>query len=153
MIFFDVNGEPAGHTFRQSEETVTYKVAVTVRGVAGKCRIEIVQDGVVKRIERLGGQGNWEARTATTSPVEDSTWFAARCYVEDSNGRERFAHSAPIFIDVPGKPLRPKKPEVEYLISRVKAEIERNTGVLSNEALSEYLAALAAYEEIAKNAK
>ena len=68
----------------------------------------------------------------------ESTWFVVRCFETMPDGRERFAHSAPIFIDVNGKPLRPRKAEVEYLISRVQGEIERNKGVLSNEALAEY---------------
>jgi hypothetical protein len=69
------------------------------------------------------------------------------------DGRERFAHSAPVFIEVPGKPVRARKAEVEYLISRVKAEIERNTGVLPEESLVEYRTALARYEGIAKTAQ
>jgi hypothetical protein len=157
MIFVYVDREPGGRIIKANEGYVGYTIDARVRGVGVKCRIEIVQEGVVARVHETkpphGDLGDWESSVVITNPVEHSTWVAARCYVEGSDGRERFAHSAPIFIDVPGKPLRPKKPEVEYLISRVKGEIERNTGVLSDEAIAEYRAALAAYEEIAKNAK
>jgi hypothetical protein len=85
--------------------------------------------------------------------VAESSWFIARCYETLPDGRERFAHSSPLFIDVSGKPIRPRKAEVEYLIDRVERDMERNVGVLSRDALAEYRKALDIYQKIAQRAK
>jgi hypothetical protein len=146
MIWFDVNGKAPGHVFRLNNASATYNVSVSVRGLGERCRIEIVENGeIVKADDAL--------KLTVDRQIKESTWLTARCWVEGADGRERFAHTAPVFVDVPGKPLRPRKAEVDYLINRVKNEIERNTGVLTSEAIEEYRAALAAYEAIAKNAK
>ena len=61
-------------------------------------------------------------------------------------GRFRFAHTAPWWNEVPGKPLRPSQQEKDYLIARVKAEIARSTGIVPASALAEYEAALKHFE-------
>jgi hypothetical protein len=117
--------------------------------------VELIENGKVISLtsgDPRGG-GGWESHINQARVVKSSAWFALRCFYEGPDGRERFAHSAPVFIDIPGKPIRPRKAEVEYLISRMKAEIERNTGVLTEESLAEYRTALAKYEEIANTAE
>jgi hypothetical protein len=76
-----------------------------------------------------------------------------RCFEQAPEGRVRFAHTAPFHVQVAGRPLRPLRREVEYLIERVSTEIERNRGVMTGEAIGEYRQALAAYQEIAKSAR
>jgi hypothetical protein len=160
MLWVQVNEKDLGTHFKQDEGAgrVDYTIDYEIWNTGLPVRYEIVRGGevVVSKVNEI------RSPEILTQPkvsglavfhVDSSTWFAVRCFEIQPDGRERFAHSAPVFIDVPGKPLRPKKQEVDYLISRVKGEIERNTGVLSNEALAEYLTALAAYEEIAKTAK
>jgi hypothetical protein len=44
--------------------------------------------------------------------------------------------------DVPGKPLRAGRQEVDYLIRRMKEELARNEGILPAEALKVYDEAL-----------
>ena len=84
--------------------------------------------------------------------VDSSTWIAVRCY---GSGQEenRFAHTAPFFIDVPGKPLHPRREEIDYLVQRVETQLERYQGVLREEALEEYRVALAVYRTIAERAR
>ncbi len=62
----------------------------------------------------------------------------------------RFAHTAPFHIEVAGKPLRPRKAEVEFLISRMEGELARNAEVLPAAALEEYREALRIYQGIAR---
>jgi hypothetical protein len=78
--------------------------------------------------------------------VAETSWVAVRCLQEDKEGRIRWAHSAPVWIDVPGKPIRPRKVEVHFLIKRVEEEIARNTGVLPDPAMAEYRQALEFYK-------
>ena len=84
--------------------------------------------------------------------VDSSIWIAVRCY---GSGQEenRFAHTAPFFIDVPGKPLHPRREEIDYLIHRVETQLELKQSFLPEESLDEYRVALAAYQAIAKKAR
>jgi hypothetical protein len=154
----EVNQAP-GTKFRQpaDDEPSDFFVSYRVWNAGNPIRVEVIQEARILTGSDAGARPPLRSDPAIQGvarlKVTESTWIAVRCFETMSDGRERFAHSAPIFVDVPGKPLRPKKAEVEYLISRVKGEIERNTGVLSDEAIAEYRAALATYEEIAKNAK
>jgi hypothetical protein len=136
-----------------------YDLSVETFSTAANLRTELIHDGQVEGTTTTKGEGQsddagWhKASTKHRIEATQTTWYAVRCFETLPDGRERFAHSAPIFIDVKDKPLRPRKAEVEYLISRVQGEIDRNKGVLSDEALAEFQEALAKYQEIAKRAQ
>ena len=85
--------------------------------------------------------------------VSETSWFAVQSLQEDKDGRVRWAHSAPIWIDVPGKPIRPRKQDVEFLMKQVETEIERNKDVLTPEGLAEYQEALDFYKAKLKEAR
>jgi hypothetical protein len=80
--------------------------------------------------------------------LENSGWATLRCFGKTSDGRTRFAHSAPWHILMPEKPLHPSLEEINYLISRATTELERNRSVLRPEAISELEEALDAYLSI-----
>ena len=63
-------------------------------------------------------------------------------------GRTRFAHSAPWHVMVADDPLSPSKAEIQYLISRVEAELDRSREILKAEAVAEYEEALNIYRAI-----
>jgi hypothetical protein len=65
----------------------------------------------------------------------------------------RFAHTAPWHVEVDGKPLRPRKAEVEYLVKRVEEQLQRSAGVLPEAALAEYREGLRTYQELLKTAR
>lgn len=77
----------------------------------------------------------------------ETCWRAIRCFEKLPDGRLRFAHSAPFFIDVPNRPLQPRRDQVRYLIQRCEEEIARNKEVLSDAELAEYREALEFYRE------
>ena len=81
-------------------------------------------------------------------PIEQSSWIAVRGFQSGPDGRVRFAHMAPWHIEVAGRPVRPRKEEVEFLIRRVRDEIERNANLLSEDAMNEYREALRIYENL-----
>ncbi len=147
---------------RESESSgsfAVYDLCEEIYTTAPSIRVQLIHDGKVEGTTTMRGK-SWRGDAiapvvSSKSRVEAtrSTWYAVRCYEELPDGRERFAHSAPFFIDVKDKPLRPRKAEVEYLISRVESQIERNKDVLSAEALAEFREALARYQEIAQTAK
>ncbi|MEY2612170.1 MAG: hypothetical protein RL069_982, partial [Planctomycetota bacterium] len=78
---------------------------------------------------------------------ESTSWVAVRVWQQPSTGRWRFAHSAPVWFDVPGKPIALTDREREYLVERVEVELKRSRGVLSAEGVAEYEEALEAYRK------
>ena len=86
-------------------------------------RIEVVINGEVARTIR---PANRETERAYESPIDEAltldgtSWVAVRCFEDRPDGRVRFAHSGPFHVDVAGRPLRPRRAEVEYLVHRVR---------------------------------
>jgi hypothetical protein len=125
------------------------RVSGTAESAVPLERIEIVVNGRVVRSVKPANRET--ARKGYESPIDEevaldgSSWVAVRCFEDRPDRRVRFAHSAPVHVDVPGKPLRPRPEEVEYLVKRVEAELARNAGVLPEEALEEYREALRIY--------
>src|SRR5262249_29180140 len=78
------------------------------------------------------------------APGARSSWLVVRCYEFLPRSRFRFAHTAPLHIEVPGKPLRPRAAAVEVLIRRVEGQIRRSQDVRPPAALAEYGEALGA---------
>jgi hypothetical protein len=158
MLMVQVNGQPAGHTFEQAQGTTAmYEVSGTIHSAQPLSRIEVLVNGQVvsSPVPRNAADpsGGRVTPIAEQIPLDETSWIAVRCFESRPDGRERFAHSAPVHIDVAGAPLRPRRAEVEYLIARVRAQLERNTGLLPEPALEEYRQALRIYEEIAQTAR
>jgi len=170
MLTVTVNGQPSGHTFDQrSADPVRYHITGTARSAHRLVRLEIISEGQVIRSldpanKPLDG-GGYESPIDVELPIDHSTWLAVRCYERVAarddvanervgvSDRLRFAHTAPFFIEVPDRPLRPQRDETDYLIGLMERQITRNRDVLSDEALEEYEEALRRYREIAETAK
>jgi hypothetical protein len=141
-----------------------YYISGSVESVEPLIAIELIVNGEVRLIDMVGGLGSLqlsaggkalevERRKFTTLVEAGSSWFAIRAFAETSDGRPRFVHTAPMFIDIPGKPLLPKKAEVEYLLKRVEDEIARHDGVLGEAAMAEYAEAADHYRNLLKIAR
>jgi hypothetical protein len=126
-----------------------------LRGVAESAvplrSIEIVGDGGAVRALRPENRpkagGGFESPVDETVDVSSTGWFALRCFEERPDGRPRFAHSAPWHVEVPGKPLLPRRADVGYFAARVEAELKRNERLLPEAALAEFREALAFYRK------
>ena len=118
-----------------------FRVTGSIENPEPLSRVELLRNGEVLRALKAGPVDE-------TVEVDGTSWVAVRAY----DGR-RFAHTAPWWIDVPGKPLRPRKQEVEYLLGRVESELTRNTGVLSEAALDEYREAAKIYRSKLETAR
>jgi hypothetical protein len=154
MLEVQFNGKDPGHTFQADHgDPVTIRLAGTVHSARPIERIEAVVNGEVTQSIGLtnaaASPGGYENPIDSSITLEGSSWIAVRCFQQHPRGRVRFAHTNPIHIDIPGKPLRPRRHEVQYLIDRIQAEIARNEHVLSADALGEYRDALKIYQEIA----
>lgn len=158
MLIVEVDGRPPGATIRPEGNA---KPRCRITGTAHSARplrpMEVVVAGqVVKRLEpanRQTGRGGYESPIDAEVGLDGSSWIAVRIFEDRPDERVRFAHSSPVHVEVPGRPLRPRREEVAYLVRRMKEELKRNQGVLRPEGLDEYRRALAIYEEIANKAR
>lgn len=158
MLMIEVDGKPPGSTLERPPQDET---AIHITGLAASARplrpIEIVVNGrVVDSLPAANNrtaEGGYESPIDTTVKLGASSWIAIRVFEDRPDGRVRFAHSSPVHVDVTGKPLRPRKAEVDYLVRRMKEELDRNRDVLRPDDLEEYSKALAAYESLAADAR
>jgi hypothetical protein len=157
MLFVQVNGQPPGHTFKQSEAAAEYRITGSAGSSRPLDRIEIILNGevtkTIKPENRKTERGGFTSALDEKLKIDSSSWIAVRCFEERPDKRIRFAHSAPVHIDVAGKPLRPRKVEIDYLCKRVEDQIARSAELLPKEAADEYREALRIYREIGKNAR
>ena len=158
MLFVKMNDEDAGHTFRQTRQGPgLYRVTGSAVSAHPLHRIELLVNGevvhTVKPDNHKSGLGAFECSIDKELKIDASSWIAVRCFEDRPDGRVRFAHSSPFHVDVIGRPLRPRREEVEFLIERVEDQIARSGGTLPESAMDEYRAALRAYRNIAADAR
>lgn len=158
MLFVRFNGELAGHKFDvENTESHSIKINGAVESVNKISRIEVIVNGeIVKAIDPSNSpraEGGFHSFIDVEIETEGSSWVAVRCFERQPNGRERFAHSGPIHVNVQDREIRPRRAEVEYLIKRVEDELNRHQGVLPEDALLEYTSALQFYRGKLKNAR
>jgi hypothetical protein len=164
MLFATFNGRPPGHTFKaiksaqgSDPDAGSVRVAGSVESAKPLSTIEIIVNGVVAKTIKpqpvRTKAGGYVAKFDVTAKLDGSSWVAVRCWENHAGGRFRFAHTAPVYFDVSGKPLRPKRAEVRYFVRRMQEEIARNKAVLKPAELQEYRKALRIYQQIEKRAR
>ena len=158
MLLVTINSFDPGHIFGQdAEDTATYSVIGTTHSMYPLERIEIVVNGRIAKTAEAQNikmpSGSYFSRINENIDVATSSWIAIRCFERRPDGRSRFAHTAPFHVEVKGRPLQARKAEVDFLIKRMQKQIDRNEGVLPEEALNEYHQALEIYQKIAQSAK
>lgn len=157
MLLAKVNGQHPGHAFKQEAKPRQYEMAGSIFSQEPLEAIELVAHGRVTEKVALENRrtqtGAYQTEFKTLISLDESSWLAVRCFERRANGRFRFAHTAPWFIEVPGRPMRAHKREAEWLVQRVREEIERSRSLLPPAGLREYEESLAAYERILQNAR
>lgn len=158
MLLVEVSGKKPGHTFKHDDQAQrTYRVAGMARSAVPLESIEMVVNGEVARTikpanRETAGKG-YESPIDEELTIDESSWLAVRAFEDRPDKRVRFAHTAPFHIEIPGKPLRPRKVEIEFLIGRMEGELARNADVLPAATLEEYREALRIYQGIARTAR
>ena len=159
MLEVTFNGEDPGHRFKTKQDIESFSVEMDIVASSRRRlgRIEIVVGGqVAKTITPPNvamDTGGWESNVKTSIDVVDSTWIAVRCFEDHPEGRVRFAHTNPVFVVIPDRPLRPRQEEVGYLMQRMREEITRNRDVLDAPSVDEYRQVLTLLERIAETAR
>ncbi|MCI0747772.1 MAG: CehA/McbA family metallohydrolase [Verrucomicrobia subdivision 3 bacterium] len=157
MIFAKVQELWPGTVVHVTNQVADYGVECTARSEQALESIEQIVNGlVVRRFEPQNTKtsaGAFETTiTAQFSPKRTS-WLAFRCFEKRPADRFRFAHTAPWYFEVPGKPLHPRREEAEWLVARVKEEIARSRNIVPENLIEDYRRALTTYEEIAAGAR
>lgn len=157
MLLAKLNGQHPGHAFKQEATPRQYEVAGSVLSQEPLESIDLVANGrVAHKIapqNRRTQAGAYQTELKASVSIADGSWIALRCFESRPNGRFRFAHTAPWFIEVPERPLRPGRQEAAWLVQRVREEIERSRSLLPPAGLREYEESLAIYERIAQHAR
>jgi hypothetical protein len=151
MLLVRVNDKHPGATFK-ADGKQDYRVTGEALGALPLDRIEVVVNGevarTVKPANRPREQGGYSSAIDEKLTIDGSSWLVVRCYEPHPKTRVRFAHTAPFHVEVPGKPLRPRPAEIDFLIRRVEEQIARSKDVLPPAALEEYREALRAYQAV-----
>jgi hypothetical protein len=156
MLFVKMDGKDAGTTF-QADAGREFRIEGSAVAAMPLERIEIVVNGELTRTlhatNRRNKDGAFESVIDEKVKFPESGWLIVRCYEDRPDKRVRFAHTSPFHIDVPGKPVRPRRAESDFLLKRVTNELARSEKILPPAALQEYREALRIYQEIAKSAR
>lgn len=154
MLLAQVNDQPAGGKISVPGPT-TVRVHGSVESIHGNNKVEIVKNGRLVDVLDLDWKYEspwiWRASFDVDVPVDASSWIAVRVFEAHQSQppwKTGFAHSSPVHIEMPGRPLRPRKVETDYFIARLEHEIARNRQVLTADELAEYERALQIYRQI-----
>lgn len=177
MLDVTFNGQPPGSIIRADGPLNLVVEGQDFSATNNRLVVELVVNGeVIASLEnkistnsRSDGENRFSDRKTLgfRHSLSRSSWVAVRLFeyrdVESvtqaasqrtepvKSGRFRYAHTAPVYIEIDG-PIKPHKREVNYFIQRMEQEIARNTGVLADDEVAEYRKALELYQEIAKRA-
>src|SRR6266545_13599 len=135
MLLVTVDGKGPGTVFKVRDTAArSYQVKGFATGAVPLQHIQIVVNGEVVHTLTASNRetpGNgYESAINDELTLDQSSWVALRCFEDRPDKRIRFAHTAPFYFEVPGKPLRPRRAEIEFLIRRIEGELARNAEVL-----------------------
>jgi len=152
MLLIRVNGQGSGTAFKPREGKEEYRIAGEAISSVPLDRIEVIVNGeVVKTVKPANKKRDPAGHSSELDErltIDSTSWLAVRCFESHSKDRIRFAHTAPFHFEVPGKPLRPRAVEIDFLIRRVEEQIARSKDVLPAAAMDEYREALQAYRAV-----
>ncbi len=158
MVMAKANGKHAGAEFKsKSPIELTFEVegGFMAASPASFLNIAVIHNGraVANATAASTGEGGASGlqRLTIKVPVAESGWVALR--TEEFCAGRYFAHTAPWWVEIEGKPLRPRREQADWFVQRTEEEITRNTGVLPAEAMAEFHEALAAWKKIQATAR
>ena len=158
MLDLRFNGGDAGNQFQVDKPCdASVHITGTAESRRPLSRIEVIINGVVaKTVEpqnRETVRGGYTTEIDVEVQRNTSFWTAVRCFEEHPQQRVRFAHTNPVYVDLEGSQVYPRKAAVEHFIRRLDQEIDRLRGVIDQESLDEYVQAREIYQKIRQRAR
>ena len=158
MLFATVNDRLPSETIPFNRPP-TDGLAVDIESISEKpvARIEILVNGevvesVVPDLKKTP-EGAWRVKLSRRVTIKETSWLVVRSVEPQPDGRNRFAHTAPWHFAVAGQPIVPRREQVQYFISLMESEIQRNREILQPAALAEFEQALQAYRLLLPRAR
>lgn len=151
------NGALPGSKWIKQETENTVRVSGTIQSLNLLQSIQIIRNGEIatsiKPQQQRTADGVYVTRLDHAVSMTGTGWVALRCFEDLPDNKISFAHTNPVFVDVPDHPLLPRKDRVSFLVQRMDEEIKRNTGVLSEEAVDEFREAREIYGNLLQKAR
>ena len=169
MLEVTINGQPPGTVFNDFSDGEIHVVVNCFVPSSRRYKVEVIVNGqVVSCCDSTQSRSTFGSQiSGSTFHITRSSWVAVRCFEyrdhesltkenrdvtePTEKSRFRYAHTAPVYFEMDG-PIKPRQREVNYFIQRMKQEIARNTGVLTEDEVAEYRKALEIYQKIAERA-
>ena len=151
------NGELPGTTWTKSAPDNSVRVTGEIRSLHALKKVDVIVNGLVAKTIDVQAEsvadGSYRYQIVTDVSLQGTSWMCLRCFEDLPNEKMCFAHTNPVFVDVPNHPLRPRKSRVEFFVKRMDEELVRNQGVLSEEALAEFREARDVYARLLEIAR
>ncbi len=158
MLFAKLAGEHPGTIFkRPSERGGKTDWSAEVISPEPIARFEVIVNGEVRQkfepAQTRTPEGAWRWSGEGSIDMPDSGWVTFRTWSDRPDGRKLFAHTGVWHFEVAGRPVRPPKAQIDYLIEQLEISAAKQRDVLSPEAFREFEQALEAYREIRARAR
>ena len=153
MLMANIEQQLPGHEFKsESKQSQSVAWNCEVESLTPITKIEWIINGKVhtsfeptlQKTElgtyRFEGEGNLK--------IGESGWAIVRTWSEQSDGRKRFAHSAPWYFSLANEPIRPPIVQLDYLIGQIETALQQQQGVLQPEAMAEFIEARNFYRSL-----
>ncbi|MGI9472025.1 MAG: hypothetical protein ACR2NZ_10855 [Rubripirellula sp.] len=155
MLFATAADKPAGHEFEfATPEDVGDGLLIRVEVVSetpvtfGEILINGRAEHLIRARQERTEAGAYRAVIEQKIKPNRSGWFAVRFFEDRPKGRVRFAHSAPWSVKVGDQPTAPSREERDYLVDRMRTEMQRSRGIVSEAGMAEYQEALEFYQSL-----
>jgi len=103
ILSLEVDGHEIGDVIKLKKPGRTFSIEAEAKSLRPLAYLEIVANGkVIARSERPSDATSLSL--STDLPVSESTWIVARAF-ERNPETARFAHTSPIYIELPGNPV------------------------------------------------
>jgi len=152
MLLATADQRLPGEVFRKDGGPVKLAVAGSVISEQPLAFIEVIRNGLpvltFMPTNQRTADGACVSSFAGEVAFDGSGWMVVRCWEDRPGKRFRFAHTAPWYVEIAARPLRPRSEQRAYLVQRMKDEMARSKAIVPLEAYAEYERALAAYERL-----
>jgi hypothetical protein len=128
LLLATVNGKDPGETAEIDSLTEkSVEVDCLVCSLVPIERVEVIRNGSVIYTATDPKLENNRTIVQTLVPVTETCWIAVRCF-EKREDTFRFAHTAPVWVSVLGKPFAPKRYAAEYFLKKTREVIAAAPG-------------------------
>ncbi|MDD4558237.1 MAG: CehA/McbA family metallohydrolase [bacterium] len=136
FVIFKANGRDMGSVITLPEAGGSVRCEIEAGHLYGVEKIEVIMDGrVVKTITPDSKERIF--RTSYTQQVNTTGWLAVRCYGRRGEFFGNWAHTAPVYIQVGKKSIKPSEDDIEYFLSWISNLRKAITGLARKEKWAE----------------